>query len=189
MKYSINFRIWHWLNAFVVLGLLGTVFLRKTFLSWRTNSEILMQKLMEMDITVTTEQAKILAKAVRAGMWEWHIILGIALAFLVLYRIFLFFKDTSIKTAFSELSLHKKVVKVSYFIFYGVLLFMTISGLVINFYEVLNITKDKAHEIKEVHELMYNFFLVFVPIHIAGVLIAENRDEPGLISSMINGKD
>ena len=48
MKYTLAFRIWHWLNAIVVLGLLGTVFLRKTFLSWRTNSEILMTKLSEI---------------------------------------------------------------------------------------------------------------------------------------------
>ena len=70
MKFTLKFRIWHWLNAFVVLGLLGTVFLRKTFLSWRTNSEILMSKLSEFSIVISEEQAKILAKAVRAGMWE-----------------------------------------------------------------------------------------------------------------------
>jgi Ni,Fe-hydrogenase I cytochrome b subunit len=81
MKYSASFRLWHWLNAFVVLGLLGTVFLRKTFLSWRENSEILMSKLSEFGVEITVEQAKILAKAVRAGMWEWHIILGYGLAF------------------------------------------------------------------------------------------------------------
>ncbi|MCK4974574.1 MAG: cytochrome b/b6 domain-containing protein, partial [Sulfurimonas sp.] len=72
MKYTLSFRIWHWLNAIVVLGLLGTFFLRKTFLSWRTNSEILMTELSEMGTEITAAQAKILAKAVRAGMWEWH---------------------------------------------------------------------------------------------------------------------
>jgi cytochrome b561 len=188
MKYSLPFRIWHWLNAFVVLGLLGTVFLRKTFLSWRTNSEILMQKLSEMNIEVTTEQAKILAKAIRAGMWEWHIILGYSLAFLVIYRGILFMKDSSIRVSFENLSLHKKAVKMSYFVFYAVLLFMTLSGLTIHFYEVLGMSKDFAHDIKEVHEAVYNFFLVFVPLHIAGVLVAEHRDEAGLISTMINGK-
>ena len=85
MIYSPIFRLWHWFNAFVVLGLLGTVFLRKTFLSWRTNSEILMTKLTEFGVDISAEQAKILAKAIRAGMWEWHIILGYALAFSVLF--------------------------------------------------------------------------------------------------------
>ncbi|MDO8260706.1 MAG: cytochrome b/b6 domain-containing protein, partial [Candidatus Magasanikbacteria bacterium] len=91
MKYTLKFRIWHWLNAIVILGLLGTVFLRKTFLSYKANAEILMSKLSAMGTDIAVEDAKILAKAIRAGMWEWHIILGYALAFLVIYRIFLFF--------------------------------------------------------------------------------------------------
>lgn len=188
MKYSLNFRIWHWLNAFVVLGLLGTVFLRKTFLSWRENSEILMTKLADMQIVITADQAKVLAKAIRAGMWEWHILLGYALAFLVLYRIFLYFRDSSVKESFSSLSLHKKGVKLLYYVFYATLLFMTVSGLVIHFHELLGITKEMAHDIAELHEAVYNFIMIFVPIHIAGVVIADNRDEKGLVSTMINGK-
>ena len=189
MKYTLNFRIWHWLNAIVVLGLLGTVFLRKTFLSWRTNSEILINKLLEMEIEITLTQAKTLAKSVRAGMWEWHIILGYALAFLLIYRIFLYFKDTSRKEPFSSLTLHKKAVHSLYYLVYTTLFFMAISGLTIHFYQELQITKEMAHDIKEIHELVFNILMIFVPIHIAGVVIAENSDEKGLISSMINGKD
>jgi len=189
MKYTLNFRIWHWLNAAVVLGLLGTVFLRKTFLSWRTNSEILMQKLSEFDIIITQEQAKILAKSIRAGMWEWHIILGYMLAFLIVYRVYLYFKDTSTRESFSELTLHKKAVHSLYYLLYATLLFMSISGFTIHFYETLHLTKEFAHEIKELHELIFNVVLVFVPLHIIGVVIADNRDESGLISSMINGKE
>lgn len=188
MKFSLNFRLWHWLNAAVVLGLLGTVFLRKTFLSWRTNSEILMNKLSGMGIEVTAEQAKILAKAVRAGMWEWHIILGYALAFLILYRIFLFFKDETPREKFNALSAHKKGVRVLYYLFYAALLFMAVSGLVIHFYQELGLTKDSAHDIVEIHEAVYNFILFFAVIHIAGVVIADTKEEKGLVSSMINGK-
>lgn len=189
MKYSLNFRIWHWLNAFVVLGLLATVFLRKTFLSWRTNSEILMSKLAEFDIIVTAEQAKILAKSVRAGMWEWHISFGYALAFLMLYRVYLYFKDNSQKKKFSELSLHKKAVESLYYLVYATLLFMSISGFSIYFHEILGLSKDVAHSIKEIHELVFNAVLVFVVLHLLGIVIAENRDEQGIISSMINGKN
>ena len=189
MKYSLKFRIWHWLNAIVVLGLLGTVFLRKTFLSWRTNSELLMDKLFDMDIDVTQEQAKILAKTIRAGMWEWHIILGYALAFLVLFRIYLFFKDSSKRDSFSSFTLHKKAVHFSYYIIYAILIFLTISGFIIHFYQDLGLLKTTAHDIKEIHELTFYIIMYFVPVHIAGVIIAENRDEKGITSSMINGKD
>jgi Ni,Fe-hydrogenase I cytochrome b subunit len=188
MKYTLKFRIWHWLNAVVVLGLLGTVFLRKTFLSWRTNSEILINKLSEFGIMITEEQAKVLAKSVRAGMWEWHIILGYLLAFFILYRIYLYFNDSSTYEKFSDLSIHKKGVHLLYYLVYLALFFMAISGLVIHFYEALHLTKEFAHDIKEVHEFVFNTILIFVPLHIIGVIIADNTTENGLISTMINGK-
>ena len=188
-KWSLNFRLWHWINATVILGLLGTVFLRKTFLSWRTNSELLTQKLSEINLEVTEAQAKVLAKAIRAPMWEWHIILGYALTALLLWRIILFFTQSG-KQNYQNLkaeSFHKKMVKVGYIGIYTILAFMAISGLVIHFYEELGLLKDTAHDIKEIHELVFNAILIFVPLHIIGVIIAENRDEKDIISDMING--
>jgi Ni,Fe-hydrogenase I cytochrome b subunit len=64
---------------------------------------------------------------------------------------------------------------------------MAVSGLMIHFYEALGLTKEGAHTIKEIHELVYNVILIFVPLHIIGVVVAENRDEKGIISEMING--
>ncbi len=188
-KWSLNFRLWHWIHATVILGLLGTVFLRKTFLSWRTNSELLTQKLSEINLEVTEAQAKVLAKAIRAPMWEWHIILGYALAALLLWRIILFFTQSG-KQNYQNLkaeSFHKKMVKLGYIGIYAILAFMAISGLIIHFYEELGLLKDTAHDIKEVHELVFNAILIFVPLHIIGVIIAENRDEKDIISDMING--
>jgi len=188
-KWRFDFRIWHWVHATVVLGLLGTVFLRKTFLSWRTNSKLLTQKLSEIDLSVTEAQAKVLAKAIRAPMWEWHIILGYALAALLLWRIVLFFTQSGKQNYqnLKEESLHKKMVKLGYIGIYTILAFMAISGLVIHFYEELGLLKDTAHDIKEIHELVFNAILIFVPLHILGVIIAENQDEKGIISDMING--
>ena len=188
-KWRLDFRVWHWVHATVILGLLGTVFLRKTFLSWRANSELLTQKLAEIDLGVTEAQAKVLAKAIRTPMWEWHIILGYALAALVVWRIILFFTESG-KQNYKNLSsetLHKKMVKLGYIGIYAIILFMSISGLVIHFYEELGLLKDTAHDIKEIHELVFNAILIFVPLHIIGVIIAENRDEQDIISDMING--
>jgi len=188
-KWRLDFRLWHWVNAMVILGLLGTVFLRKTFLSWRANSELLTQKLSEIDLSVTEAQAKVLAKAIRAPMWEWHILLGYALAALVVWRIILFFTDSGKQNYrhLKEENLHKKLVKLGYIGIYIVIAFMAVSGLVIHFYEALGLLKETAHDIKEVHELVFNAVLIFVPLHIIGVIIAENRDEKGIISDMING--
>jgi len=188
-KWHLDFRIWHWINAAVVLGLLGTVFLRKTFLSWRANSELLTQKLSEINLEVTADQAKELAKAIRAPMWEWHIILGYALAALLLWRIVLFFTQSGKANYqnFKEASLHKQTVKISYIGIYVVLLFMAITGLTLHFYEALGLAKEIVGDIKELHELVFNAVLIYVPLHIIGVIIAENRDEKGIISDMIHG--
>ncbi|MDD3476154.1 MAG: cytochrome b/b6 domain-containing protein [Sulfurimonas sp.] len=188
MKYTLSFRIWHWLFAVVILGLLGTVFLRKTFLSYKANAEILMNKFSDMGNDISIEDAKILAKAIRDNMWEWHIILGYGLAALVIYRIILFFLDKSKRESFSSLSLHKKGVKISYYVLYATVLFMTISGFVIYFYEYLGVAKESAKQIKEIHEAAFNIIMIFVPLHIAGVFIADATDENGLVSTMINGK-
>ena len=188
-KWRFDFRIWHWLHAAVVLGMLGTVFLRKTFLSWRTNSELLTQKLSEIDLAVTEAQAKILAKAIRAPMWEWHIILGYALAALLVWRIVLFFTQSG-KQNYQDLkneTLHKIMVKIGYIGIYVILSFMAMTGLIIHFYEELGLLKETAHDIKEIHELVFNAILIFVPLHIIGVVVAEMRDEKGIVSDMIHG--
>lgn len=188
MKYTLKFRIWHWLNAIVIFGLLGTVFLRKTFLSYKTNAEILVIKLSEIGVDLTIDDAKIVAKAIRNVMWEWHIIFGYALAFLVVYRIFLFFIDQSKRESFASLDLHKKGVKALYYLLYISLFILSVSGFVIYFYQNLGISKEFAHTIKEIHELLAYVVIFFVPLHIAGVFIADATKESGIISTMVNGK-
>ncbi len=191
-KRRLDFRLWHWLHAFVVLGLMGTILLRKTFLSWRTNSELIMQNLAGINIEVTSDQAKILAKAIRAPMWEWHIILGYALAALVIWRIALFFthNGSSKFRNFKSASLHKKLVIFSYIGIYAIILFMTISGQVLNFNSELGLSKGLVGDIKDIHEFVFFYgVLVFVPLHIVGVIFAEVTNESGLVSNMINGKE
>ena len=188
-KWSLSFRIWHWAHAFIVIGLLVTVFLRKTFLSWRANSEIIMLKLSSMDIVLSSDQAKVIAKAIRAPMWEWHIILGYGLSMLVLIRLVLFFTQSGQQNFIDikSLNIHKKMVSLGYLGIYTVLIFMSMSGLVLNFHEELGLIKETTHDIKEIHELVFNAVWIFVLLHIGGVVVAETTDEKGLVSKMING--
>jgi len=187
MKYSKLLRIWHWLNAITILGLLGTFFLRKTFLSWRTNSELIIQKFELEAIEVSTEIAKATAKAIRAPMWEWHIIFGYILAGLIIFRIVIFlkeglsYKDTS--------SLHRTSITVLYTIFYLLVTFMAISGIILNLGADYSLSKDLLHSIKDIHEYVAWFFVFFVPFHIGGVVVAELTDEKGLISKMFSGNN
>ncbi len=188
MKYTAAFRIWHWLNAIVVLGLVGTVLLRKSFLSYKTNAQIIMTKLSDIGVDIFEEDARLIAKAIRANMWEWHLILGYVLAFLVVYRIALMFFDKSKRDSFASLDLHKKGVKLSYYFLYGALFLMTLSGFAMYLREELVLAEATLKNIKEFHEIVYNYFLIFIPLHMAGVVVADIREEHGIISTMINGK-
>ena len=182
MKYTAKFRIWHWLNAFVIFGLLMTVALKESFLDVGTNAKILMEELTKISVTIDAKQAKIIAKVFREEMWHWHIYLGYFLIALIAFRIFLIFKDSSNKEKFLDISLHKKAVRVLYFLFYLVLIGMSISGLALTFEDELNIDEEK---IEELHELGFNLIIGFIVAHISGVIIAENRSEKGLVSTIV----
>lgn len=183
-NYSLQLRLWHWANTVIVLGLLGTFFLRKTFLSWRTNSEILMQKLAGFGITVTPEQAAALAKAVRAPMWEWHIILGYVFAALVAWRLVMLLREGF---GYAPENMHMAWVYRGYRLLYAVMAFMALSGLLVHFYSEIGLSKESAHTVKEMHEYVAWAIVAFVVLHIAGVFVADNRDQKGITSKMVSG--
>lgn len=196
-------RIWHWLNALAVLGALGTVLLRKTFLSWRTNSQLIETRLTDLGVTISTKDAVALAKEIRAPMWEWHYTIGLTLAGLLVLRLIIAVIDPTqapfrttwrVLTGFSALPAtakrhhtHRLLVKLAYVLFYVMLVFMAVSGLSMYFGDTLGLSDALAGDIKEVHELAMWFFPGFVAVHITGVVVAELRGDRGLVSDMIHG--
>ncbi len=196
----LSLRIWHWLNAFAILGLLGTVFLRKTFLNWRTNSALIEEKLRDAGTTVAPEVAKDIATSMRAPMWNWHIYLGFLLGALVVARVVIglvggvptpaaealrAFKDKSGEGR--RKAVHFALAKTAHALFYLAAAFMVVTGAVLYFKTGLGVSKTVVGTIKELHELMVFVFVAFVVAHVAGIVLKENRDEPGLVSDMIHG--
>ncbi|WP_413294464.1 cytochrome b/b6 domain-containing protein [Bdellovibrio sp. HCB185ZH] len=198
-----SLRWWHWLNALAILALLGTVLLRKTFLSWRTNAAFIKTKVEEGAGSVTPEVAESIAKALRDVMWQWHYWIGFALGALLVGRIliglFVVKKCPATHAVQSAAGLsqvpketrigavHYTLVKSSYALFYLITLYMVLSGILLYFKKDLGLAKDLTSFLKEVHEWLMWFFVVFVVGHIAGVFIAENRGDKGITSDMING--
>lgn len=196
-------RIWHWLNAIVIFGLLGTVLLRKTLLSWRTNSQLIETKLGEAGLAVTPDLAREIAVAIRNPLWDLHIYLGYALAGLWLGRalvVLLVEKSCPGIEAFKALTkarrsvgeerkglFHYALVHFSYGLFYLATLLMVVSGLILTFKNELGVAKETAGMIKENHETLMWFFVLFVGGHLAGVIMAELGKYPGIVSNMING--
>jgi cytochrome b561 len=188
--YRLPLRIWHWLNAIAITGLLGTVLLRKTFLGYKSNAALIQGELSKLNIDITNDAAKVIGKAIRAPMWEWHYVFGFLLGGLFVYRVVLHFIDRPF-LEFEEIkkkSGSHKIVEYLYGVQYLLLMMMVFSGGILYFRESLHIAKDLSGIIKEAHEVIMYFFAFFVPAHVAGAFLAENRDQKGIVSNMIGGK-
>ncbi|MGZ3771764.1 MAG: cytochrome b/b6 domain-containing protein [Bdellovibrio sp.] len=203
-KYQpLSLRIWHWTNAITLSGILATVMLRKTFLSWRSNVSIIQDKLQEAGIQITPELAKKVAVGIRTPMWDWHFTLGFVLAGSLVVRILIFifvekkcpvtqacksiFNINKIPPSERKTALHHVFVKSGYAVFYVVTSLMVASGLSMYFSSNLGLAKDLVENIKEVHEVTMWFFVVFILGHLAGIVMAENQNDSGIVSDMING--
>jgi len=190
-QFTLLYRIWHWTMAFSVLGLLGTVALRKTFLSWRDNSALIQSKLAETGTEVSAETAKMIAKAIRAPMWEWHYILGLFLAISIVIRLYMIISKqaelpliTLLHSSKTELPKHG----VHLLLCFSIML-MTLSGGFYYFHEALGFTKEGVHWVKELHEYGMYAVLGLVVLHLGGVLRHEITTKEGIVSKMIHGDE
>ncbi len=195
-------RIWHWANAFVITGIILTIFLRKTLFNWRQNAVFIESKMQEAGITITPELAQNIAKGFRNHMWEWHVALGIAFAVLLVVRIIMGLSSplacplrTTLKSIAAMKGLsgeaknharHFVIVKIGYILFYLASLFMVMTGAAMVFGDKLGLSRELGGMIHEAHEFVGPFIILFVIVHIIGVVRMDIK-EPGVISDMING--
>ncbi len=192
-KWSAPMRVYHWLNSLTVTLLLITVVLRKTVLDkYQVNLKI-QTFLTDNGITIDKDATMKLAKLIRYEMWEWHYVFGFILATLMVIRIFLFFTESGksvIKDAFSFLTKNKKEnywVKLLYLAVYLSILVIATTGVLMYFYKDLGWTHDTKKILESIHVSVMNIIIYFIPLHIIGLVLAENEDEPGIVSEMING--
>lgn len=201
-KNSGPLRLWHWLNALVITGSLLTVLLNSTLLDTRTNASFIAQNLKENGVKVTNAQSKSVAHALGDQVWEIHTYFGYVLSALLLFRLLLEFFQladqkfiSKIKTAYHkyyitkqdrELAGHELTVKTLYAVFYILILIMVTTGLYLAFEDHVFFLK-KIHAIKEVHGFTMYLILAFIVVHVVGVLLAERKDSPGIVSDMIHG--
>ena len=188
-KFTRLYRIWHWTMALSVIGLLATVLLRKTFLSWHTNSEIIINEFSKAGIEVTAELAKVTAKAIRVDMWEWHYVFGLFLGISILIRLYMMFTKRATSPIVSLIK-EPKEKKLQYGVYTFLCFFimmMALSGGFLYFYQDFGFTKESIHWVKEVHEWMLYPIMLFITLHLVGVLKHEFVTKESIISKMIHG--
>ncbi len=196
-KRPLALRLWHWLNAAVIVALLATVLLRDELVGVREHRAMIQQKLASLGVTVTLDQAKAVARLYLEQLWDWHVDLGLALAGLLLVRLVIAFTAPTgllaeLRRAASAAKLEPSarrfaLVKASHVAFFAVLTLIVGTGLVLAYSKSLGIPDPVRHEVGEVHESLMYAILAFIAAHVVGVIRAEKTSEPGLVSEMIHG--
>lgn len=194
--HSRSLRIWHWLDGLTVIALISTFFLRESLVS---HSRYFAQRLTEAGIVVGNDAAKPIIHDMVQDLWVWHVRFGYVLTALLLWRLVIFFTDrinpfrecwdlfSTARSNFDFRNVHSAVVRAGYILFYGVQIFMILSGFSMVFGQSLGIEKSISHLVHEAHETLMWFFVAFIVLHIVGVFTAENTGDAGITSAMING--
>jgi len=201
-RHSAPLRLWHWLNALVITGSLLTVLLNSTLLKTRPNAAFLKSELSNAGAVVTDSQARAAAHGLSDKIWSIHIYCGYALGILLAFRLILEIFQLAdqkfirkIKTAYRdyyvvkkrrETALHEFWVDTIYAIFYIMLFIMVSTGLCLAFEDDVPWLKS-IHAFRQIHAFTMYLIIAFIIIHLAGVFLAERKENKGIVSDMING--
>ncbi len=189
-KWSVTFRTWHWLFALTILFMATTVLLKETLLDKDTNAIVITNSANALSgVSLSADDAKDIAKELGKPLWEWHILGGYLFTLLLLVRLALFSTKSGKHnyTNCEQKTIKKKLISSIYILLYLTAIVAAITGLSMKFDEELGISHDLHHTIEEIHEFAFYIILAFIFVHITGVVVAENRDEQGIVSDMIHG--
>lgn len=183
--YSKVYRVFHWAIAISFILLLITIFLRLTWMNKDNMAGIIGSYINENEPVLSQDQLIVLAKQIRAPMWQWHIYIGYVLVGLIGLRFMLtLFGEMRLPNPMDKsLNTKEKFQKWTYIIFYLCVVISLVTGLIIELGP-----KDLKKPIEEIHILSIYYLVPFILIHLTGVLIAEFTDQKGIISRVISGK-
>jgi Ni/Fe-hydrogenase 1 B-type cytochrome subunit len=202
-KNSLALRLWHWSSAAVISSLLTTILFLKVIVNGRALGPEFQGILQKSGVVLSQQQTRGLTHAVSEHIWGWHIYLGLALSFLLLFRIVLEFLQRGRQRFAAKLSTarqyfrqqgadlqdarHSLVVKYSYLVFYLMLVVMVVTGLILTYADDVEALHKIEHTAKEIHNVNMYLILAFIVLHIGGVVWAEVTRSRGLVSDMIHG--
>lgn len=192
-KWSKAMVAYHWLAAVAILGLLLTGLSHMTILDPHDVAESAIHFASQHGISISHKASFAIGAAVDNAVMGVHFILGYSLAILIIFRIILFFTgDTRVfkmakKSFVPGVKKHKPLVNLLYLALYTGIIVMAITGLSMRFGGTLGISRGVHGILLDIHDVVMFCILGFVFVHLTGVFLAENTDEPGVVSSMMSG--
>jgi len=184
-NFSFTHRLLHWLIAFTILFLMLTVFLRLTWLEKNNVAAILQDNLKALNISLNNDDAIKIAKQIRKPMWDWHIYSGYFLIGLYVLRLLnLYFSGIVFPNPFHRASkLRQKIQGWTYIIFYFLMGISLITG-----FFIVNGSPEYKDFLESIHIQSIYYVVLFIIMHMTGLLISEFSNEKGIVAKMIYGK-
>ena len=191
IKFSPLFRIWHLLNLIAVSGLAFTGLARLTFLNKHKIADLLTQKLAELHIGIQEDQAISIAKAIRAGVWEWHYPFAALLGVSIALRIYLMYRREARLPLLSMLKAEGMEMKFKHFIHLLICMgigVMAVTGVLDRYHDLFGIAKESVKWAGDLHSTLFPALMALIALHIAGVIKHELSSGESIVSKMIHGE-
>lgn len=183
-KFPLLHRLLHWGLAITMLVMLLTVLLRLGWMEKNHMAAVITQGLAKIDVLITDKQAISLAKGIRGVMFKWHIYFGYAVSVFVFARFVYMAKfGLHYPSAFSAQATTKQKFQAwVYWLFYAGVAMSVSTGLLLEFGP-----EAIEQQVETIHKLALWYFIPFISLHLAGILLAEAGHNKGLVSKMIGG--
>lgn len=148
---------------------------------------ILMDRLSEKGIYLSKAEAIKIGKAVRFPMWRWHVWAGYVLIGLYIIRMVVFrLQGATFQSPFKKHLVAKERIKsIIYVLFYTCFGTTLLTGIIIVW---LPRAWHQLHETaKLIHIQSLYYAVIFIVLHLGGLVIGELGKDKGIISRMVHG--
>jgi cytochrome b len=202
-RHSRGIRLWHWATVLAMSFQLLTAFTAKFLFNNIQLSRQLNEQLQKYDVHLSGEKVWDTTRVLKETIWTTHIVFGYILAGLLLFRIVVeIFQPHEEKFAqrmknavfgtknkqSAKTSRHYLLVKIIYLLAYILIATLSVTGVWMSLKRHTSLYfTEQFHRVKEIHEMSVNFLLLFMIIHLVGVIRAERGKYRNVVSGMIHG--
>ena len=180
-KFTSLHRLLHWLMALALPILFITGFLRINWMNKNKMVSIIESKTAAIPKELMTD----IAKSIREPMWQWHVIFAYVMVFSFLARIiYMIVKGIRFPNPFKgNISLSERFQGFTYLYFYLFVFISAFTGACIK----QGFFPNWSDNLETIHKWGLYWFPIFIVLHFAGIVIAENSPKKGIASKMIGG--
>jgi|SRR5690554_1119747 len=180
-KFTWLHRMLHWSIAFIMVFLFITGLFHQTWMGKDQMANILQSKIPDID----PEFAVMVARSIRAPMFEWHVYASYIIVVLLIIRlIYMWTKGQRFANPLDKNRSNKERFEGGlYILFYIFMISNTITG----FYHLWGTEPAFRKLSGTIHKWSIYWFPIFIFIHFAGIYLSERSNKKGVSSKMIGG--